>query len=568
MKRIVFILIKTILLFACVLTGIYLETEFYDARIKLIFPMMFISAVPVILCDLFSRRENRRGLTSCLSIMFAGPGSSLLYLVAVGVMELISLIWRIPNHVFYTVYTIILYILIVLWVLVKIVNKDIEDDAHKQGIDTVNEYGFISKTSSRSWLFLLEIHLAAKFLFLSETDLGFWKYVIIVLVSLLIMNLGPLRGDWRYLFDYIARKRAHISSKCSLCQSKFDLPIYLCPTCGRKYDDLMPGEDGSKYFPCPCGEKLPTTFSVGKGDLEALCPVCGANIKDGGRHVDICIPVIGGASSGKTCLIHQSIAAIERTAGANGLLYEPSLDADTDFDITLENLQKGYLPEKTNDMRLKYFQFHLTPDHLKLKHLISLCDIGGEVYSDSQALGEQIGFKHADAFLLVLDPLSIDEYRAEVARTVRPTDYGYSSDHADEIVGVLITTLENMFCMSSKEMLKTDIAVAFTKCDIPGLDARIGQKAVADYRSQNPSVSVMDAQNAVCEQFLTDYNEGNLLNTLRSKFRTVQFFAVSALGHNANSTPFVATGVEDPLYWLVDKASLSINLKDKWGKSI
>ena len=240
-----------------------------------------------------------------------------------------------------------------------------------------------------------------------------------------------------------------------------------------------------------------------------------------------------------------------------------------DYEDNMNNINHGYLPEKTNDMRLKYYQFYLNPLTSKIRTLVSLCDVGGEVYSDSMSLGEQIGYKYANAFLLVIDPLSIAMYREEVQKSnINPGSYGYSSDSVDEIISMLITTLENMFCISSKDMLKTDVAVVFSKCDIPGLSDKIGDPAVARYVQNNPSVTRYDAQNAVCETFLRDYEEINFLNSLKSKFKTIQFFCSSSLGHNMNGTPFEAYGVEDPVLWLIDKTSASVDLKDKWGKHI
>lgn len=372
-----------------------------------------------------------------------------------------------------------------------------------------------------------------------------------------------------WLADTIYCLLKRISSNCSNCQSHFSLPVYICPKCGAQHTRLRPSKYGIWRRTCNCGQKLPTTFFNGRERLKAHCPNCGMDIKDGGKHVDLCIPVVGGTSSGKTCFIHQSIAAIEKVAESYGLKYEYSPNGLDDYEENMENINHGRLPDKTHDMRLKYYQFNLHPQNAKVKTLVSLCDVGGEVYSDSMSLGEQIGYKYANAFLLVVDPLSIATYREEVRKqNINPASYGYSSDSVDEIVSRLITTLENMFCIGSKDMLRTDVAVVFSKCDIPGLSEKIGEKAVEKYIRNNPSATYYDAQNAVCENFLRDYEEINFLNGLKSKFKSVQFFFSSSLGHNVNGKPFEASGVEDPVLWLIDKTSSSVNLKDKWRKRI
>ncbi len=360
-----------------------------------------------------------------------------------------------------------------------------------------------------------------------------------------------------------------ISSNCSNCQHHFSIPVYLCPECGAEHTQLRPSKYGIWKRTCECGHKLPTTFFNGREKLEAHCPSCGMNIKDGGMHVDLCIPVVGGTSCGKTCLIHQSIDAIGQNAGKYGLLYEYSPNGLDDYEDNMNNIKHGYLPEKTNDMRLKYYQFYLNPIGATVKTMVSLCDVGGEVYSDSTSLGEQIGYKYANAFLLVIDPLSVPMYREEVEKmSVNPGTYGYSSDSVDEIISRLITTLENMFCIGSKDMLKTNVAVVFSKGDIPGLAEKIGDPAVAKYVRENPAATRYDAQNVLCENFLREYDEVNFLNSLKSKFKTIQFFCSSSLGHNMDGTPFEAHGVEDPVLWLIDKSSATMDLKEKWGKRI
>ena len=85
---------------------------------------------------------------------------------------------------------------------------------------------------------------------------------------------------------------------------------------------------------------------------------------------------------------------------------------------------------------------------------------------------------------------------------------------------------------------------------------------------QNNIKSKYDATNCVCEQFLIKYEEENFLNSLKSKFKSIQFFTCSALGHIENGSDFKPEGVEEPALWLIDKASASINLKNKWGKTI
>lgn len=392
------------------------------------------------------------------------------------------------------------------------------------------------------------------FVLLVTTSLSLFFSLIHMFILLVTMVTAYSFYMLWLFFDIIYCVIHRISSNCPNCQNHFSLPIYICPRCGAEHTKLRPSKYGIWKRTCDCGYKLPTTFFNGREKLESHCPNCGQNIKDGGKHIDLCIPVIGGPSSGKTCLIHQSISTISQSASGHGLHYEYLDSGLNDYEDSIKRINQGYLPEKTNEMRLKYYQFYLSPLSAKVKTLVSLCDVGGEVYSDSSSLGEQIGYKYANGFLLVVDPLSISAYRDEVQKSnINPAAYGYSNTSIDEIISMLIATLENMFCIGPKDMLKTNAAVVFSKCDIPGLLDEIGDTAVKQYIQSNPDVSYHEAQNAVCEAFLKKYDEINFLNSLKSKFKTIQFFCSSSLGHNANGCPFEANGVEEPIFWILSQ---------------
>lgn len=392
---------------------------------------------------------------------------------------------------------------------------------------------------------------------------------IVLLISSFVIAIFVFTGYIVTLFfDWVFCLFKGIVNHCPNCQKKFVLPTYLCPKCGAKHTALRPSKYGIFKRKCNCGTKIPTTFFNGRQKLTAVCPACNTKLKDGGEHIEIVIPVVGGPSAGKTCFISMAILQLEKVAAKNGLSFAYSPTAYDDYESNKQSLQHGYPPIKSTDMRLKYYQFYLTPHGKKLKNLISLCDVAGEVYGDNEAIGKQIGYKNADAFLMLIDPLSITKYRKELGSSVDLSKYGASEKPLDEILTTLISTLENMHCISSRTEIKTGVAVVFTKCDIPGLKEQIGQDAIRKYRQLHSNKTIYDATNEVCEKFLIKYEEENFLNSLKSKFSNIQFFTCSALGHVANGSAFSAESVEDPVLWVIDKASTSIDLKEKWGKRL
>ncbi len=396
-------------------------------------------------------------------------------------------------------------------------------------------------------------------LFLSLVQLAVF-FAVMVLIYITYMTV--------YFIDLIYRKLKQISNVCRNCQQKFTRPVYICPNCGEEHTHLIPSKYGVFKRTCECGEKLPTLFFNGRERLEAHCPHCN-NLLDDTAHVDVTIPVVGGPSAGKTCYISMAIADIAANAEADhGFEYEYDPGTDDEYAINMNELSAGATPAKTSDMRLRFYSFFLQPKGAP-KHLISLCDVGGEVYDNSEELGKQAAFSHVPAFMMILDPLSIQAYREELAEAGTDlTAYRGSDKQIDEVLSMLITTLENICGMSSKDMLNRDAAIVFSKGDAPGLDEKIGASAVAEYLESHPGTSRLAAQNAVCEQFLKDYDEFGFLNALKSKFKNVQFFTSSALGHVEDGSKFESAGVSEPVYWIIDRYSKSVNLSKLWGEKV
>lgn len=388
--------------------------------------------------------------------------------------------------------------------------------------------------------------------------------MISVMIPIYIMFCLMAFADWLY------RSIKKISTSCPNCQNKFDLPSYQCE-CGAIHTRLIPSKYGILFRTCNCGRKLRTTFFNGrhKQDGAWICPKCSYELS-GALQVDIPIPVVGGPSSGKTCFISMAISQIEKNASTYGLEfnYNPNEALGDDYESNIQNMEKGKLPQKTSDLRLRYYQFYLTPKGERVKNLISICDVAGETYQQNDEIAKQIGFKNANAFLIIIDPLSLRKYCDEVGKSIDLSKYGASDSGIDEVVDILINNLQNFNCATPKKMMKTDIAIVFTKCDIPGLADKIGETAVNEYMKEHNDATKYEAINKVCERFLIEYEEENFLNTLKSKFKSIQFFTCSALGHIVDGSDFDPNGVEEPALWLIDKASASINLRQKWGKKI
>lgn len=367
---------------------------------------------------------------------------------------------------------------------------------------------------------------------------------------------------------YCALKK--ISTSCPRCQHRYSLPTYVCQ-CGDKHSRLVPGRYGIFKRKCYCSRKLKTTFFNGRHKLPGkwICPDCGYEL-GGPLQVDIPIPVVGGPSSGKTCYISMAITEIEKMAAGHKLIFEykENVNLGDDYQRNKATMDRGIVPSKTTDFRMRYYQFYLTPNKNRVRNLISLCDVAGETYEHNDEIGKQIGYKNARSFLLIIDPLSLQQFREGVSGEIELSQYRGSQRSMDEVLDVLIRTLENMHSASVSDKIKADVAIVFTKCDIPGIEDRIGTSAVKSYMASHEGVDEMQARNEICEAFMRENEEVNFLNMLKNKFGSYQFFTSSALGHVENGDHFEPVGVAEPVLWLIDKASASINLKALWGKHI
>lgn len=358
-----------------------------------------------------------------------------------------------------------------------------------------------------------------------------------------------------------------ISHKCPRCQQKFMHPIYICPKCNARHDRLVPSKYGIWQRRCNCGQKLPTTFLNGRQKLSAICPCCQTShataVESNSRDI-CCIPVIGGRAAGKTCYISSAIVGLQQRFAASGWNFRYLYDINDEYADNIGRIQRGVCPPQTSDMRLKYYKFAVRKKQKDIQNVISLCDVGGEAYaqgSGAQNITDQIGFRYAEGLLMVIDPLSIPDYRKEISTTVSLSAYRGSTKSIDDVLSIVVNTMDNMLKLSYKKKIQTNLAVVFTKCDIPGLDRLIGDEAVQNYRKTHPRVSEMEARNRVCLEFLQRYNQHNFVNSLRSKFKKIQFFTCSALGHVENGQQFASQGVEEPVLWLLSKCQTPIRLK-------
>ena len=346
------------------------------------------------------------------------------------------------------------------------------------------------------------------------------------------------------------------------CQAPFLIPVYECPKCSVKHTKLVPGRYGIFKRTCQCGAKLPTTFLNGRGKLKAYCPACDMGLAGDTASRQYAFPVVGGPSVGKTCYINMVIDQMmtQVAPARNWKMNFISETDEKDHALAMKALNQGVRLNKTELNALTAYQVMLTLPHEKIGRRIYVYDISGEKFSTSSDFQNNQAYSYADGFVFIIDPLTLAQFSLEVEDKLDLNSYGASSKDFDDILNIMLINLEKMFGLKDKDTLNRSLAVVINKVDIPTLEEKIGATAVQAYLAANSETctSYMDARDAVCRDFLTDYGAGNFVRTAEAKFKAVRYFTCSALGHNNEGKPYEGKNVVEPMMWLLQQVDNSI----------
>ena len=383
--------------------------------------------------------------------------------------------------------------------------------------------------------------------------------VLLTFFACIYIGFGVL-----WLIDRIYIMLNKIKNACPNpdCQASFLIPVYECPECGAKHTQLVPSKYGILKRTCLCGAKLPTTFLNGRGRLKAYCPECNTALSGDTASRQYAIPVIGGPSVGKTCYINMAIdQMMNDIAPARGWEMKFINDSEEkDHALAMKSLNQGVRLMKTELNALTAYQMMLTLPDEKIGRRIYVYDISGEMFSSSSDVQKNLAYSYADGFVFIIDPLTLNQFAMEVEDKLDLNAYGASSKDFDDILNIMLINLEKMFGLRDKDTLKRNLAVVINKADIPTLEERIGETASQQYLVENSATckNYMDARDAVCRNFLTDYGAGNFVRTAEAKLKSVHYFACSALGHNHEGQPYEGKNVVEPMLWLLSQVDSSI----------
>lgn len=439
-------------------------------------------------------------------------------------------------------------------------NFDMIKDLSERIKDCITNFHVMSVL--RILLYSLIIVFLSLFGFLFTAVLSVFHITIIAIIMAFVYVGFMLL----WFCDAVYRKIHQISYNCPSCQQKFKMPAYVCPNCHKRHYRLIPSKYGIFYRTCECGQKLPTTFLNGRQKLDAVCPHCDESLIKGITRAYL-IPVIGGANCGKTCFINSAIQELEKDSSSYGLSfqYKPKQDGGVDeYSENKERMSQGYVPEKTSDMRMKYYNFILNKKGDAIDNQISVCDIAGESFESEENTQNQQGFRFCDGIVIVVDPFSIEEFDNKAKEEMKEEEYqsvNRSTQSIEETFNVTNNAIEHIL-HKSDGLKKLVAAIVFVKTDIPYVDEKVGEKAIEERRKNDPSLSYLEASNCVASDFFKEYGLNSTLLEIQGKFSKVQFFSVSALGKEQKvGSAFVSINADKPLYWILNEVT-NIHVQD------
>lgn len=367
-----------------------------------------------------------------------------------------------------------------------------------------------------------------------------------------------------WLFERILLLMRQLLVTCPHCHKRNHLPEYYCDNCGKVHSKLIPNSYGTFYHRCKCGNKLPSSFLVNRGRLQARCPnnQCHQLLhRDQFEANKICLPITGGPYAGKTAFMFAVVRQlIEQRAKQLGFDTE-FLDSknESDFNQVLDELKHGIVPGKTVATIPKAFNLALIKNG-KTRWLLYIYDPSGETYESSTNIVGHYYKEYMDGMMLIVDPFSIPavrrEYEHELSRTWNSVNPSQLS--AQDALNRILLNMEESYQLGKLEKIKKPLAVIISKIDAFNLEQEIGEQAVDKHLSiNNLKKDRIDVRNALIREKLINWGETSLIQQLDMRFKNVCYFTTSALGRipDGSHKDLKPSHVIEPFNWILQNTN-------------
>jgi hypothetical protein len=373
--------------------------------------------------------------------------------------------------------------------------------------------------------------------------------------------------------EYLSMIWRHIFLVCpnAGCYKKIGLPIYICPNCGVKHNNLISGSYGIFRRRCQCEAKLPTLFLFGRNNLPSICPHedCHRPLSSSiGVARNLHVPIVGGPATGKTSFLMASMHELHRRADSGELALEfPEKKHQTLYERCDRDFMSGALLGKTAEESPDAFLVKLN-DGGGSEKLLYMYDAAGELYQQTDVLRRHEYYSYTHGILFLLDPFSLPQVQVDFERDLRvaSTQVRPCEEKPQDVYDRMIGTLRQ-FSKMSGSFGSVPIAVVVTKADAFGLAGDI--ESTHNGNGAHEKRKDDDPESRSVRQWLISHGEGNLVRSIEHDFKKVRYFHCSALGRlpDAGSMPFVPEGVIDPLAWALKPYGLRLDGSKQAGLS-
>lgn len=332
-----------------------------------------------------------------------------------------------------------------------------------------------------------------------------------------------------------AREERNADIQCTSCYRQIDMPAYRCPnpTCDVVHYDVSPGPLGLKERICKCGATMPVGVLQASAELDAVCPWqdCGATLPAGtGTRRLVTLPVFGTVSAGKSMLIHSTAAHLQNEVPLRSLT---ALDESShEFLSTASAKHSQQIAPQKTALDQKQYGYSLLAGGPNEEIEVHLIDAAGERFrgiEDSQVLPY---LDYAKSFVLVIDPLSIEEVRAQITGE-DANMYQASTEDPSAAYGSVVDRLLS----SSIDLTGRSLAIVVSKAD--AVNALFPKNQIG-------------GSNDEVRNWLLNNGADNLVRRAEIDFGSnVDYFAVDSLNPHVGNERFSPLNV---LEWSAAKA--------------
>lgn len=382
-------------------------------------------------------------------------------------------------------------------------------------------------------------------IYLMLANIAHW--LMLAIIQIITSLMIPI---WS-LIDGGMRTEQH----CTYCYRSFKVPGYVCPSCQKIHNNLVPGKTGIWVARCECGKFLSSALVTGRSRLDSVCPECMKPLAATDAQ-EFNIQLIGSNASGKTAFL-SAFQHMYRTVNANNAKVSLHPFPEKNFDELERMFMDGITSESYKASIVAYSIVHEYAS--SFKNTLVVYDVPDEALINGIYEQNPLNFAYTDGILIVIDPTSIKHVRQESEKKGEIIPEGsYASDEAeaeDIIVGFIqqFSAINNRF---SNQRSKTPVAVVINKADLSVVRSEIGQDAIkSTYQADLENYAAV--RNKVCRDYILSIGLANAINNLESVFSNVQYFSVSAIGHESKEgIPFSPINVIEPMEWIVGKKNM------------